>query len=308
MSQYPEANPGGSPSTEPVDSNPSTGSEIPAAAPAVGAASHPDQPRNPAPDPAGNSETESQSVILSDKQSELQTVQAAQLEHKPDYIPVSDSNLALAGGEKSPQTPLQNPQKNCDILIDKNAPQPAAKSRRKKRRDNHLSFRASADEYDIVAERMERTGESQSDAVRGIIRESRDKAGNIYLAPKTPPEQLETLLGELQKWRKAFATAKSRLNVPTPPTDDGRYAEVIAWRIESDRLLLEIPKLETVVKVALAALTNLTPERVARLSKGWVSLTIWKKQFSDKKQEHLVDFVQDLIDMLADAGIKPKEK
>ncbi len=208
------------------------------------------------------------SVIHSETQSVLPTVQAAQLEHKSDYIPISDSIGPLAGGH--PQTPVSPPK--------------AAKKRRAKRRDNHLSFRAEDDVLDIVAERMAHTGESQSDAVRAIIRESQDKAGNIYLAPKTPPDQLEKLLSEFKKWRIAFATAKPRLNIATPADDDERHAEVVAWREEADRLLREIPQLEEVVKVALATLTSLTPERVARFKTGINSLTRWKKGFIEQKK------------------------
>jgi hypothetical protein len=255
----------------------------PAANPSTGVSSQPDQRLKSAADPA--------SVIPSVNQSALPPLQAAQLEHKSEHSPISTPIVTLAGGDKSPQTPLRI------------SPPKATKKRRGKRRDNHLSFRASDEEFDIVAERMARTGESQSDAVRGIIRESQDEAGNIYLAPKTPPEQLEKMLGELGKWRMAFSTARPRLNMATPASDDERYSQVIAWRKEADRLLAEIPQLEMAVNVALAALTNLTPERVARLRKGIRSLNSWKQAFEKEGKQHLADFCQDLIDILEDAGI-----
>lgn len=282
MNPHP-ANPLGSPSTVPA--NP------PTAAPSTGAASQPDQRLNPAADPA--------SVPRSVNQSVSPPLQAAQLEHKSEHSPISTPIVTLAGGDKSPQTPLQ-------ISPRKAAKKPRTKSR-SKRRDNHLSFRASDEEFDIVAERMALTGEDQSEAIRAIIRESKDKDGNVFLAPKTPPEQLEDLLGELQKWRMAFSTAKPRLNVATPAGDDERYAEVVAWRKEAARLLVEIPQLETVVKVALAAITNLTPERVARLRKGIRSLINWKQSFEKDGKQPLADFCQDLIDMLEDAGITPEK-
>ena len=282
MNQQPTATPGGSPSTVPA--NP------PAADPSTGVPSQPDQRQNPAADPSV--------VIPSVNQSVSPPVQAAQLEHKSEHSPISTPIVTLAGGDKSPQPPLQ--------ISPPKAAKKAAKSAKKKqafRRDNHLSFRAEDDVLDIVAERMALTGESQSDAVRAIIRESKDKTGNVYLAPKTPPDQLEKLLGELQKWRMAFSTAKPRLNVATPAADDERCAEVLVWRKENARLLAEIPPLETLVRVALAALTSLTPERVARLRKGIRALTNWKQSFEKDGKQQLSDFCQDLIDILEDAGI-----
>ena len=221
------------------------------------------------------------------------------MEHKPDYIQVSDPNLALAGGEKSPQTPLKiSPLKAAK----KNARKPAKKSRIK-RRDNHLSFRATDDEFDIVAERMERTGEKQSDAVRGIILESVDKTGNIQLTPRTPPAELEKLLGEIKKWRFELRGAKSRLNVPTPADDDERHAEVVAWRLESDRLLSEIPGLEIMLKACISTLTTMTPEKVARWKSEIPTLTKWRDGFAKKGAEIDAALIQDLLDIIEDAGI-----
>lgn len=270
----------------------------PAATPSNGAASLPDQRQNSAADPSGNSVPESPRVTPSANQSALQPVQAAQLEHKSGDTPICDSIGPLAGGDKSPQPPLQ--------ISTPKAAKNAAKTAKKKpaeRLDNHLSFRATDDEFAVIARRVELTGELQSEAARAIIRESEDKAGNVFLAPKTPPEQLEKLLGEIKKWRTAFSTAKPRLNISTPADDDERHAEVVAWRKEADRLLSEIPTLETLVQVALAALTSLTPERVARLRKGIRPLTNWKQSFEDNGKQPLADFCQDLIDLLEDAGI-----
>jgi len=267
----------------------------PAANPSTGVASHPDQRLNPAADPSV--------VIPSVNQSVSPPLQAAQLEHKPEHSPVSTPIGTLAGGVTTPQTPVQ--------ISPPKAAKKAAKSAKKKkaeRRDNHISFRATDDEFDVIARRMELTGESQSEAARAIIRESEDKTGNVNIAPRTPPEQLEKLLGEIKKWRTAFSTAKPRLNISTPANDDERHAEVVAWRKESDRLLKEIPNLETLVKVALAALTSLTPDRVARLKWGIGAIKFWKQTFEkdkdkDKDKNLRVTFCQDLIDILEDAGI-----
>ena len=276
------------------DSTPSTGAEIhPAGDPSTGAASQSGQSQNPAADPHQLPQPVIPVVLA--------TLQAAQLEHKSEHSPISAPIVTLAGGVITPQTPLQ-------ISPPKAAEKPAKPAKKKKaeRRDNHISVRATDDEFDIVAERMARTGEKQSDAVRAIIRESQDKTGNVHLAPKTPPEQLEKLLGEIKKWRMAFSTAKPRLNISTPANDDERHAEVVAWRKEADRLLNEIPNLETLVKVALATLTSLTPERVARLKWGIGAIKYWKRSFEkdkDKDRNLRVTFCQDLIDLLEDAGI-----
>lgn len=279
MNPQPTPNPDGNPSTVP--------------------ANRPADQRHSAADPSGNSVPESPCVIPSGNQSVLPQVQAAQLEHKMEHAPFSDSIGPLAGGDKSPQTPLQ-------ISPPKTAKKTSA--RRKKRRDNHLSFRAEDDVLDIVAERMALTGESQSDAVRAIIRESQNKAGNIYLAPRTPPEQLEMLLGELKKWRTAFATVKPRLNIATPAADDERYIEVVAWRKEADRLLSEIPNLETLVRVALATLTSLTPEKIHGFRKLYAIMKDWERNRRAKGELDMANLYAANLDLFHDMGIINQEK
>ncbi len=219
---------------------------------------------------------------------------AAQLEHTSTTpcVPGSSepSSCAPAGGD-TPQAPVAN-----------SSPK-SSKKKRKKKSDNHVSIRCTDDLNDIITRRMERTGESQSEAVRAIIRESEDKAGNVYLSPKTPPEWLEKLLGEIKKWRTAFATAKSRLNVTTPADDDTRYTEVVEWRAESARLLVKIPKLEEAIEVALDSLSSLTPRKVLRLRNGIKILEHWETTFRAKKDTRTADLLLHIIDMLADAGI-----
>lgn len=219
---------------------------------------------------------------------------AAQLEHTsttPCVPGSSEPSICAPAGGDTPQAP------------DANSSPKSSKKKRKKKRDNHVSIRCTDDENDMITRRMERTGESQSEAVRAIIRESEDKAGNVYLSPKTPPEWLEKLLGEIKKWRTAFATAKPRLNVPTPAHDDLRYAEVKKWREENDRLLREIPRLEEIVNTALDSITSLTPRKVVRLRNGIPILELWEKNFRAKKDHRRADIALYVIDMLADAGI-----
>lgn len=229
-----------------------------------------------------------------DTQNVSPLLQAAQLEHKPsaDGVPnPSGSNDCALAGRDTPQAPPQV-----------SSPKPEKNSRRKKR-DNHFSIRFTDDDIDIVARRMERTGETPSNAIRSIVRESEGSEGNIYLAPKTPPDQLEKFLGELMKWRMAFSTAKPRLNIATPAADDERHAEVVKWRKESDRLLGEIPKLEEVVKGALATLTSLTPARVVTLGRGVGYLHEWQQLLEKEGYQRAADMCRDLIDLLQDAGI-----
>lgn len=234
----------------------------------VGAQSQPPGPATSATHPVASSVPNAgQPVALIG----AQELQAAQLEHTlgspadPNVVHGSSepSNCAPAGGASAPQSPVAGW-----------APSPA-KKRRCKRHDNHVSVRFSDDINDVIARRMARTGEKQSDAVRAIIRESEHTTGHVYIAPKAPPEQLEVLLGLLSKWRRDFATAKPRLNIPTPAADDGRFAEVQKWRGEANRLLQEIPKLETAVTAALRAVTSLTPERVKLLKNLNPLLETW---------------------------------
>lgn len=292
----------GTPPDQPAPANP------PETAPTATMAQPTEAVPSPAQTPSGNSsanpatavdrphsEAGPPSVRPGDTSKVSPPVQAAQLEHTSsttsEHGPTGPSNnCALAGGD-SPQAPAQVP-----------SPKPAKKSRRKKR-DNHVSVRCTDDETDILARRMEVTGEIQSDAVRAIIRESEAKIGNIYLAPKTPPEQLEKMLGELQKWRVAFATAKPRLNVATPAADDKRHAEVVKWRKKADELLGEIPKLEEVAKGALAALTSLTPARVVMLRGGVGYLHEWQQLLEQEGYQRASNMCRDLIQLLQDSGI-----
>ncbi len=155
---------------------------------------------------------------------------------------------------------------------------------------------------------MERTGESQSDAIRAIIRESEHKTGHVFLSPKAPPEALEVLLGTISKWRKEFASAKPRLNIATPTTDVGRHAEVQKWRKEADRLLLEIPNLEAAVSAAMRALTSLTTERAAFLMDLLTTFKRWRKVREEKGETHYVQMYQAVIDLIEDMGITEREK
>lgn len=222
-------------------------------------------------------------------------LQAAQLEHKPSTTvvpgPTGPSNCALAGGAAAPQSPVAE-----------SAP-PPAKKRRRKRRDNHVSVRFDTDEDAVITRRMEQTGETQSQAVRAIIRESEHKMGHVFLAPKAPPEELEALLGVLAKWRKDFASAKPRLNIATPTSDAGRYAEVQKWRKEADRLLAEIPTNETAVTAAMRAVTSLTPARVATLKGLLTTVKGWRKAREEKGETRMANAYHILIELIEDMGI-----
>lgn len=261
----------------PTNSNPPPGN------PSIGASSS-----------EGNSSNESPHRVSNNV---VHPLQAAHMEHKEatTLVPI----VLLAEGD-TPQTP-----RGIRDSSDSATPKPR-RTKTKKPRDNHVSVRFQDAELELLTERMNLTGENQSVAVRNLILESTGKGGNIHLSPRTPPEELEVLLGALKKWRAAFATAKPRLNMATPDDDDGRYKQVIAWRKEADRLLAEIPIMEIMVKACISAVTNLTPEKVARLRKGLPLLADWKKGFAEKQKEFNVNLIQDLIDILEGAGIKPE--
>ncbi len=225
--------------------------------------------------------------------------QAAQLEHKPsaDGVPnpSGSDDCALAGGRR-PQTPE---------LISKVKP---VKKSKPKKRDNHVSIRLTDEEWDVLEKLMNSTGMTLSESLRAIILAFASKSGSVYLRPKSPPAQLEKLLGELSMWRKDLNKAKPRLNIPTPANDKERHAEVTRWREESDRLLRAIPLLEELVKLALGVMTSLTPERVYHIRKNYTTLETWKTTREKDGKLGLVPFLQALIDLLVDAGIKPPQK
>lgn len=229
----------------------------------------------------------------------LQPLQAAQLEHNSSTDGVSNpsgsNDCALAGGD-SPQTPLQNSKTK------------SAKKSRSKKRDNHVSIRLTDEEWDVIERYMAMTGMTLSEAIRAIISHFENKARSIHLHPKAPPAHLEKLIGELAKWRKEFSKAKPRLNIPTPANDAERHAQVTKWRSESDRLLKEIPKLEELLRLALGVMTSLTAERVIHINNGYTTLGGWQNKFESDKKENLAAFLQALMDLLKDAGIKPIDK
>lgn len=225
--------------------------------------------------------------------------QAAQVAHKPstDGVanPTGSNDCALAGGP-NPQSPE---------LISKSK---SAKKGKPKRRDNHVSIRLTDEEWDVLEKLMSLTGMTLSEALRAIILAFASKGGSVYLRPKSPPSQLEDLLGELSKWRKEFSKAKPRLNIPTPASDKERHAEVTKWREESDRLLKTIPKLEELVRLALGVMTSLTTDRVRQITDGYTTLGGWKASFEAKNNAAVVAFLLALMDLLRDAGIKPPQK
>lgn len=281
------------PSDQSVDSQ--TSGKVPvvkaeAQLPSQGVAPEPTQGEAPVPAPP---------VKPPVKQDEHRLKQAAQVAHKPSTDGVANptgyNDCALAGGS-NPQSPE---------LISKLK---SAKKGKPKRRDNHVSIRLTDEEWDVLEKFMSLTGMTLSEALRAIILAFASNGGSVYLRPKSPPSQLEDLLGELSKWRKEFSKAKPRLNIPTPASDKERHAEVTKWREESDRLLKTIPKLEELVRLALGVMTSLTTERVRQIKDGYTTLGGWKASFETKKNAASVEFLQALMDLLADAGFKPQQK
>lgn len=223
--------------------------------------------------------------------------QAAQLEHKPssDGVPnPGGSNDCAPAGGPGPQSP------------EPIAEAKSAKKDRKQKLDNHVSVRFPDTELEIIEERMERTGERQSEAVRGIVRDHLNKEGDVYLAPKTPPEQLENFLGELSKWRGDFKKAQPRLNMPTPKNDDPRHKQVTEWRAESKRLLDEIKKVESVLRAALGSVSSLTPRKVGLLKQHIPFFQRCLAQSSAKGDKMSVELWEALLQLIDDMGIKPK--
>ncbi len=258
--------------------------------PTQGATQEPTQGEAPVPAPA---------VTPPVKQDAHNLKQAAQLEHtlSSDGVPnpTGSNDCALAGGP-SPQSPE---------LISKSKP---AKKSRSKRRDNHVSIRLTDEEWDVLEILMSSTGMTLSEALRAIILAFACKSGSVYMRPKSPPAHLEKLLGELSMWRKEFSKAKPRLNIPTPASDKERHAEVTKWRAEADRLLKAIPQLEELVRLALGAMTSLTVERVMLITKGYTTLGTWKSSYEENNNQVFMEFLQALMDLLIDAGIKPPQK
>jgi hypothetical protein len=206
--------------------------------------------------------------------------------------PGGSNDCALAGGP-SPQSPVSIATANSD------------------KKDNHVSVRFTDAEQAVIEDRMQRNGEKQSDAVRGIVNDYAQKDGNVYLAPKSPPEQLEDFLGELRKWRSEFVKAQPRLNIPTPKSDDPRHKQVTEWRAESKRLLEEIKKVETVLKAALGAVTSLTPRKVKFIQ---YAIPFLRKNFeaantkaaTNPSHKDAADLWLGLLELIEDMGIKPE--
>ena len=220
-------------------------------------------------------------------------VQAAQLGHTSTTPCATDSNeppnCAPAGGN-FPQAPGLDPK-----LESWNPRQESLGDR--------LSTRCTNSECDIVAERMARTGENQSEAIRAIIRQSQCNTGNVYPQSKGTPKELEALLGTYSKWRHDMAKARPRLNVPTPANDDPRYKEVTEWRLEANRVLNEIPQLEEAAEAALTSLTSLTPAKIAMLKKQYPLYKAWKKIREEKKDDVAAEAYGALIALIEDMGI-----
>lgn len=223
--------------------------------------------------------------------------QAAQSEHKPSTDGVSDptgsKDCAHAGG-RSPQTP-----KPINKLK-------SAVKRRSKKRDNHVSVRCQDDEMDVIEERMTSTGETQSEAVRAIILEYKNKEGNVYLQPKTPIEQLEELLGLLGDWRRDFKKVQSKLNMPTPTNDEKRHEQVVEWREKTKELLILIPRIEKLIQAVINASTSLTLKKVEHLRANIPFLKRLYDECAAKGSKAAMDLYGTFLELIDDMGIKPK--
>ena len=274
-----------------------------------------DVSQKPGSDPISDSTSPSSGGDQSPRKSaEDSPPQAAKsVEHKSGSDPISDSTktppkaakkMEHKSEDKPPISDSKSPPKAAKKTAQNAAKKPAAK-----RRDNHISFRAKSAEFDIIAERIKRTGETQSEAVRNIIIESASREGNVYLAPRTHPKQLEEFLRELASWRKSLYAVKMRINIPIPDevNDPERHKEVQDWRRQTGFLLYFIDQLEKTVVAALNTVTSLTPQKVEILEKSLVLLPKWQKQFHEKKQEKVVEMIQVIVEMIKDAGITPNK-
>lgn len=248
--------------------------------------------------PDGRTEAQSppQPVTPGKTQEAHRLKRAAQSEHKPSAdggsAPDGANDCAVAGGD-TPQSPH---------TVGRTKP---TKKKRRQKKDNHLSFRCLDDEMDVVERRMASAGETQSEAVRSIIREYGNTTGIVCLSPKAPPEQLEDLLGILGDWRRDFVKAQPRLNIPTPKTDDERYEQVKEWRKAAKVLLKKISKIEPVLISALEAVTSLDPGKVTIFQSFIPSIQRWQQDALGKGKKSDAMFWSCLLQLFDDMGIKP---
>lgn len=187
-------------------------------------------------------------------------------------------------------------------LVDKVSPNcplagvtPDPGKRRKKRRgpgSNKVWFRADLTTIETIDAVAERGGVTRSEAARQLIESALDKP-RVYITPRTPPAQLETLLGAIDRWRSDLRAIKSRLNAPIADSkEDPDLARLTReWRARSQSLLHETGNIRRLLAYALNAMLDLTPDDIPLLQ----SARHYMKKWSD----------EDLAAAVAD--VSPKE-
>ena len=200
------------------------------------------------------------------------------------------------------------------------SPPPKPKQNRRKRRGNKIGFRIDDDLLERITAHRALSGMNETDTIRQLL-----SAGLgmpvVLIAPKSPPEQLESFLGKMLDWERSLHGIKSRLNAPLPRDDrDAALIELVRqWRAESKALLEQIPSLVESAQAVARALSSLSPAKIQKLRDCYPAIKDWQlvrqKKIDDPGlakekaiNERWRDRYQVIIELIDDLGILPQEE
>jgi len=233
------------------------------------------------------SEADPSQVRRGEPQSVSPLKQAAQLSDKADTI------VRLAGGKATPRPP----------------------QKRKKRKDNKLTFRADDDLLARITAYALEAGLNESEATRQLVEEAFG-VPHVIIKPKSPPAHLEFYIGALRAWMRELHAVKNRLNAPMPEGDDEELTESVrAWRIAATDLLEKLPSLIKGAEDQGDFLTNLNSSKIVDIRLLQKRVKLWlvgsrgklaKDNLSAKEIEGHKDLIrkyETLINLVDDLGI-----
>ena len=91
--------------------------------------------------------------------------------------------------------------RNCALAGGANPPGPQSRPRRRRRPlSNKLEFRTDPATADVIEALADKAGLTRSEAMRRLILAGAGQP-QLFISPRNPPEQLETLLGALVRFR-----------------------------------------------------------------------------------------------------------
>ena len=167
--------------------------------------------------------------------------------------------------------------RNCALAGGANPPGPQSRPRRRRRPlSNKLEFRTDPATADVIEALADKAGLTRSEAMRRLILAGAGQP-QLFISPRNPPEQLETLLGALVRFRGDLRDIRSRLNAPLadPKSDPDLAMLTRDWRARSLSLFNETGRIIQLLGYATNAMLTLKPDHIPLLQNSKRLLKTW---------------------------------